>query len=456
MIPNVSLSTPPAVPAPPKRPADANTAVPVDAFTRSAEVTPADTTQALRSVQKVEKQGRSFSVSECALAPDGRLYVAYSEPKPNGPGYISATRADGALAWEAPCDGVRALRVTPDGVLHAITHSEHLRFGADGAEIGRQPLPPALTKTWIAPDGTLIGLDKEKLLVGGPADAPLDTITHFEPHGDTLRLRAEGEWVEIDGARVLQRRTVPPNEKYGNTSMDIEDVYPLPGGDTLLKIREIVEVPAPPFPSGELGHVSTGAMSQPDPEHCITRVHLRRTSPAGETRWETASLGDGVRVAVAADGSAYAAVESGGRGCLLRFGADGKRENVGPLSPPASGLAVEGDTAVVSDGNGLSVLHDGTLRPVANTSTWRVNKALGDGRVFLTDRYNKTAAVLDVATRQVTSLTAPESDPSGGPIPDVVKQADSVKPSAPPPTVIMEGGLVQIGNLSVTVDTRLP
>lgn len=448
MIQNVSFSNATPAPAPHTPASTAGSQNPVDAFAGSAEVTPADAMRALRSVQKVEKQGRSFSVSDRAVGPDGSLYVAYKDWKPDGPGYVSATRKDGGIAWEAPCDGVRALRVTPDGVLHAVTHSEHVRYSAQGAEIGREPLPAPLDKAWIAPDGTLVGVGKDQRLVGGPADALSEPVQSFEPTGNTLEVRGKGEWAELDGARVLQRRSVPANAQDGKIFTAIEDVYALPDGGTLLKTRETIEVRRP-FPGGGFGHMSFGPMSEPDPGEYITRVHLRRVSPAGEKQWETDNLGDNVRVAVATDGTAYATVESGGQGRLLRFGAEGKREDVGPLSPPASGLTVEGDAVVASDGHGLSVLRDGSLQPVPNTKAWRVTEGLGDGRVFLTDFYNKTAAVLDVATLQVVSLTDPEGDHSSGRIDEIVKQAESSKPSAPPPTVIVEDEFVEIGGVRV-------
>ena len=416
---------------------------PVDAFIDSG-VTPGDAIRALNELPRVEKKGHRYSVGEKAVGPDGTLYLSYKEWQRDGAGYVSAVRPDGGIAWEAPCNGVQAMTVDAEGVLHVATHAEHVTFAPDGRETGRAALPVPLERAWIDPSGKVVGHGADRKLVGGPdlGDIP---VLEFKPRGDTLMLRRSGEWLEITASEVRQRRALPNNEQQGKVWVSVDEAYPLPDGGTLLQMRQTIELRRP---GGFYPHrflVGGMSMHEPDPGEYITRTSLRRLDAAGNKAWETESLGESTRVAIARDGKIYAAVE----GRVMTIGDEGKPREVAALKPLISGLVAVEDALVVSSGAGISVVRGDAVSTLPDSTSWTAKAALGTDRALLTDNFGKSAAVLDLRAGTITPVTDAEGDHATGRTGELTRLATREAASGPPPTVILEETHVQLGDVRV-------
>ena len=372
----------------------------------------------------LQKDRVPYRLRDFAGAPDGALYLLYSESPGQGRGYLARLDPEGRISWELPLEkGTwRRLGALPDGGVRVGTPRGAVVVDGAGT-VRRTEESPMEVETELADragvryelraDRHVRAVDAQGREVALPEPVAKAFLEGGAPTpGGGVLLRGGRHVFELAPGGALSRaHELPDWPRYGPTKCAVVDAWPLPGGGLLAQRRDSTVVPGEYVDSNPGGHM--GPLMDPVPV-TTNQIRLVRLDGDGKVLWESEPLGAMPRLAVLPDGTTFVDRPNPGaaKAPLGRVGAEeGKLERVFPVAGWLQELRAEpSGTVLVGHGETWTRL-DASGRPVGEVTLppdhreARFGGLLPDGRLLFRDTEDRKGWACRLETGEWTSLT---------------------------------------------------
>lgn len=405
--------------------------------------------------QGLDKKDTPYRVRDFAVAPDGSLYLLYSE---RDRGYLARLSPEGRVAWEMPLqeEGLRHLGAIPGGV-RVGSPTGALAVAEDGQVLRTERSPQEVGVQWTDSAGVRYELLKDhRLRAVDPAGREialpeLPALNSGARQADgSLLLRADGQVFHLKPGGELQHAwKLPDWPREGRTSHVVLEVFPLADGGLMLQKQSITVIPAQFDDLPPHGHMA--GLWDPAPTN-VSDTCLVRLGADGNIVWKSDSLGSSARVVVLPDGTAFADGYGGGRSEVPFRRVrpeDGKVEKAFEVHGSIHEFRAEPGGTLLVGHTGVWSRLDAQGRVLAEASSLpdhggaRLMGLLPDGRLLFQDAEGKNALRCRLETGEWETLTDPAGDHSA--ILAVRERSDT----GPTPEIVDAGNQVVIGDVAL-------